>query len=144
MAKALGGKVGRNRVKEIGWGKVEVLPSSRAQYWFGHAAPAFDSFHWHGETFSIPPNGERVLGNEFCENQAFALGEKHLAMQCHIEMTSEMIDVWCETGASSIAHSKSPAVQPVDVIKAQAVQRLPALNQVADGVYERWIKGLKG
>jgi len=144
MSKALGGKVGRNPVKEIGWGKVEVLPNSRAQYWFGHAAPTFDSFHWHGETFAIPPGGERILANQFCENQAFGIGDKHLAMQCHIEMTAEMIDVWCESGASSIARSKSPAVQPVPVIKAEVGTKLPALNQVADGVYAQWIKGLKG
>ncbi len=143
MAKALGGEVGRTPLKEIGWGKVEVLPTSRAQHWFGHAAPAFDSFHWHGETFSIPPNGERVLTNQFCQNQAFAVGDKHLGMQCHIEMTPEMIDVWCQSGASEIARSTSPAVQPVNVIKTEVATRLPALTQVADRVYAQWIRGLK-
>jgi GMP synthase-like glutamine amidotransferase len=142
MSKALGGSVGRNPVKEIGWGDVEAPGNATAQQWFGHSAPSFEAFHWHGETFTIPPGAERVLANRFCENQAFALG-KHLGMQCHIEMTLEMIHLWCLTGAREIGRSKSPAVQSVMAIKADLDRRLQALHRVADGVYARWIEGLE-
>ena len=37
MSKALGGSVGRNPVKEIGWGDVEVPGNATAQQWFGHS-----------------------------------------------------------------------------------------------------------
>lgn len=142
MSKALGGSVGRNPVKEIGWGDVEVPGSATAQRWFGHSTQLFEAFHWHGEKFTIPPGAERVLANRYCENQAFALG-KHLGMQCHIEMTLEMIDLWCSAGAREIGRSKSPAVQPVTAIKANLDQRVQALHRVADGVYARWIEGLE-
>lgn len=141
MSKALGGSVGRNPVQEIGWGDVEVPGNATAQQWFGHSAPLFEAFHWHGETFTIPPGAECVLANQYCENQAFALG-KHLGMQCHIEMTAEMIHLWCLTGASEIGRSKSPAVQSVTAIKAKLDRRLQALHRVADGVYARWIRSL--
>jgi GMP synthase-like glutamine amidotransferase len=141
MSKALGGSVGRNPVKEIGWGGVEAPGNATAQQWFGHSA-LFEAFHWHGETFTIPPGAERVLANPYCENQAFALG-KHLGMQCHIEMTLEMIHLWCLTGAREIGRSKSPAVQSVTAIKANLDRRLQALHRVADGVYARWIEGLE-
>jgi hypothetical protein len=65
-------------------------------------------------------------------------------MQCHVEMTAEMVDAWCETGAGEIARSKSPAVQSVTAIKTGLEQRLQALHRVADGVYARWIRGLSG
>ena len=100
MSKALGGEVTRTRVKEIGWGEVEVADNGVAREWFG-ALDAFESFHWHGETFSIPPGGTRVLGNAHCANQAFALG-KHLGMQCHVEMTEELIRSWCKGGADEM------------------------------------------
>ncbi len=141
MSKALGGTVTRNPVKEIGWGEVTVPDSPAAQSWFGQAPRTFLSFHWHGETFTLPPGAERVLSNSYCENQAFALG-KHLGMQCHIEMTREMIDSWCESGAEEIRRSKSPAVQPVTAIKTDLDRRLTALNQIADRVYDRWVTGL--
>ena len=98
MSKALGGSVTRNPIKEIGWGKVDVIDAPLAREWFGHAAPAFTSFHWHGETFTVPPGAVRVLTNTYCANQAFVLG-MHLGMQCHIEMIPEMIESWCESGA---------------------------------------------
>jgi len=143
MAKALGGMVSRNAIKEIGWGDVTVVDDADAVRWFGHAAPAFRSFHWHGETFSIPPGARRLLSSTHCVHQAFALGNS-LGMQCHIEMTAEMIDSWCESGAREIARSSdSPGVQQAAEIKVDLDQRLRGLHAVADGVYARWIEHLR-
>lgn len=143
MSRALGGAVTRNPIKEIGWGQVRVSETEAARTWFGHAAPSFVSFHWHGETFSIPPGGDHILGNDHCVNQAFVMNDRHLAMQCHIEMTREMIDAWCLTGAREIERSASPAVQPAATIKAEIVRGLPELHRVADGVYQRWVENLR-
>lgn len=143
MSKALGGTVSRNPVKEIGWGEVSVAETVEAQRWFGHANPAFRSFHWHGETFTVPPGAQRLLSSAHCVNQAFSLGNS-LGMQCHIEMTPEMIDSWCESGAREIARSSdSPGVQQAAEIKVDLDARLRGLHAVADGVYARWIEGVK-
>lgn len=143
IAKALGGAVARNPVKEIGWGEVVAGTSAEAQRWFGHVGAAFQSFHWHGETFTIPPGAQRLLSSAHCANQAFALGP-HLAMQCHIEMTAEMIASWCASGAREIARSSdSPGVQTVAEIKADLDVRVRALHAAADGIYARWIQGLR-
>ena len=141
MSKALGGTVGRNPVEEIGWGEVTVIDAPAAREWFGHVAPSFTSFHWHGEAFTLPPGAVRVLTNPYCENQAFALG-KHLGMQCHIEMTPEMIASWCESGAGEISRSKSPTVQSIAAIQSAGDKLLAGLHAVADGVYARWTVGL--
>ncbi len=141
MSRALGGVVTRNPIKEIGWGAVSVIAAPAAQDWFEHAAPSFTSFHWHGETFSLPPGATRLLTNSNCENQAFALG-RHLGMQCHIEMTPDMIASWCESGSGEISRSKSPAVQSVATIMAESAAGLNKLHAVADGVYTRWTRGL--
>ena len=141
MAKALGGTVSRNPVKEIGWGDVTVADDADAAHWFGHAVPAFRSFHWHGETFTIPPGARRLLSSTHCVNQAFSLGNS-LGMQCHIEMTPQMIDSWCERGAREIARSSdSPGVDQAAEIKVDLDERLRGLHAVADGVYARWIEG---
>ncbi len=143
MAKALGGTVSRNPVKEIGWGRITVDATAEARRWFGHAGEAFMSFHWHGETFSVPPGAQHLLSSAFCVNQAFAIGPS-LGMQCHIEMTPEMIDSWCESGAREIERAAASAgVQSVTEIKTEMGARLSALHAVADGVYTRWIEGLK-
>ena len=143
MAKALGGTVSRNPVKEIGWGDVTVADDADAAHWFGHAVPAFRSFHWHGETFTIPPGARRLLSSTHCVNQAFSLGNS-LGMQCHIEMTPQMIDSCCESGAREIARSAdSPGVEQAAEIKVDLDERSRGLHAVAGGVYVRWIEGVR-
>lgn len=141
IAKALGGTITRNPVKEIGWGPVRVLDHPLARDWFGDLA-GFEAFHWHGETFSIPPGATRLLESAHCANQAYALG-RVFGMQCHVEMTEEMIRQWCIDGAGEIAAAGSPAVQEPEAMQAGMARKVAALNAVADRIYTRWIDGLK-
>lgn len=142
MAKAMGGAVGRNPIKEIGWGGVSVLDNPVAHTWFNNVPASFESFHWHGETFTIPAGATRILESAYCPNQAFALG-KHLGMQCHVEMTEAMIQSWCAVGAGEInAALASPAVQTPQVMQRDIVSKVAALNAVAKVLYGRWAEGL--
>lgn len=141
MSKALGGTVGRNPVKEIGWGEVEVADDPVARAWFGPDIRSFLSFHWHGETFSLPPGATRIMGSRHCANQGFALGP-HLGMQCHVEMTERLIETWCEGGGDEIAASPGPAVQKPDVMQAEMAAHVANLHAVAGRLYDRWLTGL--
>ncbi len=142
MSKALGGKVTRNPVKELGWGTVTVTGNEVAHNWFGDVQ-GFQAFHWHGETFSLPNNAIHLLASEHCLNQAYAIG-KHLALQCHIEMTPEMIVDWSEVGTEEIAAAIcSPGVQSAQLMQQQTRQHLPPLHQVATRLYTHWVNGLK-
>ena len=147
MSKALGGRVTRNPVKEIGWSTARAdLRSEAARRWFGDAVDKSCEttvFHWHGETFSIPERATRILGTGDCANQMFVLGP-HLAMQCHVEMTPEMIATWNtnwaeETrGLSPLPHS----VQTPEQMQGETSERLPAMRRLADQLYSVWIDGL--
>jgi GMP synthase-like glutamine amidotransferase len=141
LSKALGGAVRANPVKEIGWGEVRVADNEVAREWLGDLQ-GFESFHWHGETFSIPPGATRVMQSAHCANQGFSLG-KHFGMQCHIEMTEELIQSWLASGADEINASRSSAaVQDPAEITREMTPRLAALNDVANRVYDRWTEGL--
>lgn len=141
MARAFGGSVGRAPAKEIGWGEVGVAENAVAREWLGPVR-AFEAFHWHGEAFTIPPGGTRVLENAHCTNQAFALG-RHFGMQCHVEMTQDLVRDWLRGGAAEIAASRgSPAVQDPAEIARDLERRVSALHAVADRIYDRWTEGL--
>ncbi len=141
MSRALGGTVSRNPVKEIGWGEVAVADNDVARSWFGDVR-RFDAFHWHGETFSLPQGATHLLSSAHCANQAWAIG-KHLALQCHVEMTAEMIASWCDVGADEILSAgDSPAVQSADAMRRQMADRLPQLHEVAARLYARWLGGI--
>jgi GMP synthase-like glutamine amidotransferase len=143
MAKALGGSVGRNPVKEIGWGDVRVTDPVAARPWLGDADRTLLAFHWHGETFTVPPGAVRILDSAYCANQAYVLDDRHLGLQCHVEMTAELVASWCANGADEIAASDSPAVQSPAAIQADLDARLARLHGVADELYSRWIQGLR-
>jgi len=141
ISKALGGVVSRNPVKEIGWGEVRVLDNNIARDWFC-GIKNFQAFHWHGETFSMPRGAIHLLSGMYCANQAYAIG-KHLALQCHIEMTPEMINTWCEVGVDEVEASRaSPAVQSVNEIQRRMETDLPQLKSIANHLYGRWVQGL--
>jgi len=141
MAKALGGRVTRNAVKEIGWGAVTVEDSAPARAWFG-ATREFSGFHWHGETFTIPPGAEKIAASAHCANQAFALG-KHLGMQCHVEMTPALVRSWCQDWEKELAAKAGPSVQTPAQMQEGIDERVRSLNAIADLLYERWAEGLK-
>jgi len=141
ISKALGGVVSKNPVKEIGWGQVQVADHPLAKEWFGDLS-GFNSFHWHGETFTVPEGATHILSSAYCANQAYVMG-KHIGLQCHIEMTPDMVKVWTEQWKNDIATSAaSPAVQAADIMLAKVNEDCDVLHTVADRVYSRWIQGL--
>ncbi len=141
ISKALGGMVSPNLIKEIGWGEVTVANNDVARSWFGDIQN-FQAFHWHGETFTLPQGAIHLLSSPYCTNQAYVIG-KHLALQCHPEMTAGMIVDWCREGAGEITASNSIAVQSAEKMQQQIAANLPQLNKVAHRLYTQWIKGLK-
>lgn len=141
MAKALGGTISANPVKEMGWGEVSVPDNAVAREWFG-SLTGFNSFHWHGEAFSIPQDATCILSSPYCANQAFAMG-MHLGMQCHVEMTERLVIDWCSVGAEELASLDEPSVQSLEEIEKDLSERVAALNTVAERLYKKWIVNLK-
>lgn len=141
MSKALGGRVRRALVKEIGWLPVDAAPGPASADWLAGLPPRFEVFHWHGETFSIPPGATHLLRSRHCRNQGFVLG-KHLALQCHIEMTTDMVREWSQHGAAEIS-KPSATVQRRAQMLMHLPQRAARLSAIADHFYTRWIKGLR-
>lgn len=143
MAKALGAPVTRNPVKEIGWGEVKVLDQPAAKQWLGNDLSSFLSFHWHGETFAVPGGATRIMSSAACPNQGFVMG-KHFGMQCHVEMTEELIRIWCHDWAAEVEAlaGRVASVQTPAEMEQGISEKVRALNAVAARIYDRWITGL--
>ena len=117
-----------------------VHDNADAERWFGQTK-RFMGFHWHGETFSLPEGSTPLLSSQYYSNQAYAIG-KHLAMQCHVEVTSELVQKWYQCWASQVETSRSPAVQTKHEILENLSERIDQLNQQAHALYARWVAGL--
>lgn len=81
LADVLGGQVTRNQDKEIGWHPVTLTADAKNSRFFRNLPPYFNAFHWHGDTFSIPPGGLRVAESQACLNQAFEYDGRVLGLQ---------------------------------------------------------------
>ena len=142
ISKALGATVIKNPIKEIGWGTVNVTQNEVAKNWFG-SIQTFNAFHWHSETFSLPEGAVHLLASPYCQHQAWSIG-KHIALQTHIEMTTEMVQKWCEEGVQELIESAaSPAVQQEEAMQQELSLHVFFLQKVAKKVYTQWIQGLK-
>lgn len=140
ISKALGGKVTANPVKEIGWLPVQKLANPAANDWLEGIADDSVLFHWHGETFTIPEGATPIMKSAHCANQAFALGNT-LGLQCHVEMTEEMVREWARVGLHELAHT-SATVQSLETMTSDITHKISQLQQVADRLYRRWLRPL--
>ena len=138
IAKALGGNVGPNPAREIGWFDVEQLNNAAARDWLDGLPQQFTAYHWHDETFSIPDGATNILKSAHCEHQAFVI-DNILALQCHVEMTEAMVSQWAGANAAEIANP-SPTVQGRETMVAGAQTHIPAMQDCADTLYERWLQ----
>jgi GMP synthase-like glutamine amidotransferase len=90
LADALGAKVRPNGVKEIGWfeitrnddtpaGLQDILP------------PRQTVFHWHGDTFSLPPGAVALYRSKACIQQAFVYNNRVVGLQFHLEIGRDQL-----------------------------------------------------
>jgi GMP synthase-like glutamine amidotransferase len=94
IAKALGARVYQNGVPEIGWYPVDwTAAAARDRLHQGLSAPE-TVFHWHGETFDLPPGAELLASSDVCRNQAYRVGANVYGLQYHLEVTPEMLEDW--------------------------------------------------
>jgi GMP synthase-like glutamine amidotransferase len=89
IASALEVRVYRNPHKEIGWFPVTAIPNEESSF---HFPNSFSAFHWHGETFDLPPGSIHLARSRACENQAFQIGRRTFGLQFHLETTPESLN----------------------------------------------------
>ena len=126
IASALGARVYKNTVKEIGWWKLVREPGA-AEHPLGAALPdGVEVFHWHGETFDLPPGAVRLARSEACPNQAMAFGPRVLGLQFHLETTEASARELIAGSAGDLANP-GPFVQTPEAMLARP-ERFAALN----------------
>jgi GMP synthase-like glutamine amidotransferase len=134
IASALGSAIYRAREKEIGWFPARRVVGSETP--FGRIFPSdFTPFHWHGETFDLPPGSTLLASTEAVPHQAFAIGSRVVGMQFHLEVTPGSVDLLIEHCAGDIAPGGRYQQSPVEIReKTPAASRAvhPILHALLD------------
>jgi GMP synthase-like glutamine amidotransferase len=121
IAKALGSRVYPGQHKEIGWFDIESTSESPDLFQFPKTATVF---HWHGETFELPPRASRLARSAGCENQAFQIGSKVMGLQFHLETTPESVE-------SIIGHCRDELIDRLFIQSEEELRRVPAASCAA-------------
>ncbi len=134
IADALGAKVYSSGKREAGWRSVEFLPHPLTSE-LGKEAVVF---HWHGDTFDLPPGAELLASNDAFTNQMFsAKGGKVVATQFHFETTGESMESLIEADGDYL-NFDSPFVQSADEIRAGA-KHIVRANELLYKLLDKWI-----
>lgn len=89
IASAMGARVYPNTFKEIGWLPIQGVSFTKEMIF--RFPSSLKVFHWHGETFDLPPGATLLASSVGCRNQAFQIGNKVIGLQFHLETTPESI-----------------------------------------------------
>jgi GMP synthase (glutamine-hydrolysing) len=94
IAKALGARVFRNPVKEIGWFPLHFTEAAAGDPLLAGLRNPSTVLQWHGETFDLPAGTTHLASSDRCRNQAFRHGSQVYGFQFHLETTPDMIADW--------------------------------------------------
>jgi GMP synthase (glutamine-hydrolysing) len=134
-ASALGAAVTRGEV-EIGFGALTTTDAGEGSaLGLLRDAPVL---HWHGDTFAIPDGAIRLASTPACANQAFAVGDRVLGLQFHLEVDPSRIEQWL------IAYADELAAHGIDprALRADARRLGPELAARGSAVLGAWLDGL--
>jgi len=129
IASALGARVYRNPVKEIGWFPVQAVPDADSSFRF---PPECMVFHWHGETFDLPRGAVRLARSAACENQAFQVGTRVMGLQFHLETTPDSARLMLENCRAELI--PGPYVHAEHDLRSTPASRYGEINRLMDDV----------
>jgi GMP synthase (glutamine-hydrolysing) len=116
VAKALGAKVTKAPIKEIGWFDVSLTRAGSRDPLFSRLPETFPVFQWHEDTFDLPSAGELIATSNPILHQAFRYGENAYGLQFHLEVTEETIHEWMKTHEDEFNGSQTPLLPKLKIL----------------------------
>jgi GMP synthase-like glutamine amidotransferase len=138
LAKALGARVTRNPVPEVGLLQVELTESGAADPLFAGWPRRPPVVQWHSDTFALPSGATLLATSPACRTQAFRWGELAYGLQFHPEVTAEMVEEWADIPeyAEAMRRMRGQAGgDPFERVSAEA----PALARRARALYDNFM-----
>ncbi len=116
IADVLGSKVYAGQHKEIGWFPVLKTKEAAKSKIFPDFPSEMTVFHWHGDTFALPPECIRIAESAACQNQAFVYEDRVIGLQFHLEITSQGAEALISNCGEELV--EAPFIQSADAILA--------------------------
>ena len=103
LARAHGAKNILGRPIEFGWHEVRTTEAGRVDPVLSVIGLASPIFHWHLDTFTLPPGAVHLATSDQTAMQAFRIGRASYGIQFHFEAGTELVSNWTRDFAEEIA-----------------------------------------
>ena len=137
MAGALGAAVFKGpQGPEIGWHPLTLTPEGEDHPVQHLGAAKTNMFHWHGDTFDLPPDAKLLASSRLYDYQAYQIGRCGLGLQCHPEVQDaqgliEWYDVMAAKGEITADYAA--------LLREQTAQHIENLKQQSRRFFLAWL-----
>lgn len=143
LAASLGARVRPGRAPEVGVLPVELTPAAAEDRVFALAPERFPAFHWHGDTYELPPGAVRLARSAQYEQQAFAVGDAY-ALQFHLEVDAALVSGWTDVPAYADSLRRlAPPVGAQELLAELERAQEPAIA-LARTLFGAWLERVVG
>jgi len=135
IADVLGAKVYPHTLKEIGWWPVEKVNNHPLVQ---HLPQQFTTFHWHGDTFTLPEGAIHLFKSKGCEQQGFIYNNHVAGLQFHMEVKPDLLNGMTEHERRSLI--PEGFVQSEQDIVAGIEKHIPFQKEFMTGFVETFAR----
>ena len=137
LVKAAGGTVVKSPIKESGFidpegnkFTVELTGEGKKDPLFKGMDHTFNVFQLHGETVQLTDTMVLLATGKFCRNQVVKAGLHAYGIQCHFEITPDMLETWIHEDSDLLLLDKDTLRADFEAIRDQysRIGRLLFLN----------------
>jgi GMP synthase (glutamine-hydrolysing) len=139
LAKALGGSVSRNAVREIGWYDVDLTEAGASDPVLAAFASQQQVFQWHEDGISLPPGAVCLAGSVASPVQAFRYGVHAYGFQFHLEASRSLIERWLTVPEHRAVLDEERGTIDLQTIRAGTEEAIDALEALSRQTFSRWI-----
>lgn len=126
LVKAMGGVVRRNEVPEHTFKNpdgqpyvINLTPEGRSDPLFKDLPDEIRVFHLHGETVDLTPEMKLLGTGDTCTNQVVKIGDNAYGLQCHFELTPDMLETWLNEDSDLANYNKDDILVDWEEIKEE-------------------------
>jgi GMP synthase-like glutamine amidotransferase len=136
IACVLGAKVTRNAHREIGWFPLQISADAGEHPIASILTECGQVFHWHGDTFELPPQAQLIASSQACAHQAYVIDNQIYGFQFHLETTEK-------SAGALIKHCAEDLDNSVYVQTAEEILRdkhkFVAVNKAMSAVFNQLV-----
>jgi len=141
LAEALGGRVEKSKVPEIGVFDVQITEAGATGVLFDGMPELFPCLQWHSAEISVMPAGGICLATSpDCAVQAMKWGPRAYSLQFHIEVEADTVPNWAKIPEYANALDAALGLDASSKLAKSCSENMSRFNTLAERLYINWMQ----